>query len=127
MKKYFGKLFIPLAWTIFIQVLLCLPGSTLPDTGGLLEVPNLDKVVHVILFGTLVGLWCFYFSRKISSPQQLKLTFFVVFLLAAFNGIIIEYIQKYYIPNRSFDQGDIIADILSAAIAYGICNVKLIA
>lgn len=127
MKKYFGKLFIPLAWTIFIQVLLCLPGSILPDTDGFLAIPNLDKVVHIIIFGTLVGLWCFYFSRKISSPQKLKLTFFIVFLLAAFNGIIIEYIQKYYIPNRTFDQGDIIADILSAAIAYGICNVKLLA
>lgn len=126
MKKYFGKLFIPLAWTIFIQVLLCLPGSTLPDTGGFLTIPNLDKVVHIIIFGTLVGLWCFYFSRKISSPSKLRLTFFIVFLLAAFNGIIIEYIQKYYIPNRTFDQGDIIADILSAAIAYGICNVKLL-
>lgn len=127
MKKYFSKLFIPLAWTVFIQVLLCLPGSTLPDTDGFLAIPNLDKVVHIIIFGTLVGLWCFYFSRKISSPQKLKLTFFIVFLLAAFNGIIIEYIQKYYIPNRTFDQGDIIADILSAAIAYGICNVKLLA
>jgi len=127
LEKYFGKLFIPLAWTIFIQVLLCLPGSTLPDTTGFLAIPNLDKVVHIIIFGTLVGLWCFYFSRKISSPQKLKLTFFIVFLLAAFNGIIIEYIQKYYIPNRTFDQGDIIADILSAAIAYGICNVKLLA
>jgi VanZ family protein len=127
LKKYFGKLFIPLAWTITIQVLLCLPGSTLPDTSGFFAIPNLDKVVHIIIFGTLVGLWCFYFSRKISSPQKLKLTFFIVFLLAAFNGIIIEYIQKYYIPNRTFDQGDIIADILSAAIAYGICNVKLLA
>jgi len=127
LKKYFSKLFIPLAWTVFIQVLLCLPGSTLPDTDGFLAIPNLDKVVHIIIFGTLVGLWCFYFSRKISSPQKLKLTFFIVFLLAAFNGIIIEYIQKYYIPNRTFDQGDIIADILSAAIAYGICNMKLLA
>ncbi len=126
MKKYFGKLFIPLAWTICIQVLFCLPGSTLPDTGSLFEIPNLDKVVHIIIFGTFVGLWCFYLSMKSFSQQKLKLAFFIVFLLAAFNGIIIEYIQKYYIPNRSFDPGDIIADILSAAIAYGICNIRLL-
>lgn len=126
MKKYFGKLFIPIAWTVFIQVLLCLPGSTLPNTEGILNIPNLDKIAHVIIFGTLVGLWCFYFYLRNSLSQQLKSIFFSVFLLASFNGIIIEYIQKYYIPNRSFDQGDIIADILSAAIAYGICNVKLL-
>ena len=126
MKKYFAKLFVPLSWTIFIQIILCLPGSTLPDTGGMFSIPDLDKVIHIIIFGAFVGLWCYYLSQKGISQKRLRYAFFYIFLLAAFNGIVIEYVQKNFIPNRSFDQGDIIADILSAGIAYGICNVKLL-
>lgn len=126
MKKYFAKLYVPVAWTIFIQVLLCLPGSTLPDTGGMFNIPDLDKLVHITLFGTLVGLWCFYLSKKELSRGRLKISFFCIFLFAAFNGIAIEYVQKNFIPNRSFDQGDIIGDLLGAGIAYGICNVRLL-
>jgi VanZ family protein len=56
----------------------------------------------------------------------LKIIFFSVYLVAVINGIAIEYIQLNFIPNRAFDQGDIIADIISAGIGYGICNVKLL-
>ncbi len=116
---------MPLTWTIIIQVLLCLPGSAFP-TGDLFDIPHLDKVVHVFLFGGFVGFWCFYLSKKNISPNGLKTWFFIVFLVAMANGIILEFIQRDYIPNRSFDDGDIIADIISAGIAYGICNLKLL-
>ena len=107
-----------------MQIALCLPGSTIPDTQGF-PIPAFDKIVHVILFGGLVGLWCFYLSKKSWGDFETKRAFFRVYLFAAFNGIIIEYIQRDYVPNRSFDQGDIIADVLSASIAYGICTIYL--
>ena len=125
MKKIAGKIFVPLAWTIFIEILLCLPGNALPNEAGI-GIPNIDKVAHVIIFGAFVGFWCFYFSRKIQEHEKLKVVFFCIFIAAAVNGIAIEYIQKYFIPNRSFDQGDIIADLLSAGIGYGVCNVRLL-
>jgi VanZ family protein len=124
-KRLLRKPFWPLAWTIAIQVLLCLPGSSIP-TGGLFNIPELDKVVHVILFGGCTGLWCYFFYLKGKPAASLKSIFFIVYLLVAANGIILEFIQRDYIPNRSFDLGDIIADVLSASIAYGICNIKLI-
>ncbi|HZG25159.1 MAG TPA: VanZ family protein [Chitinophagaceae bacterium] len=125
MKKLFSLIYIPLAWTIFIQVLLCVPGSALPSAESF-DLPNLDKIIHVIFFGTLVVLWCFYLSRKVSNRRSLAILFFFVFLAASINGIAIEYIQLYFVPFRTFDQADITADILSAAIGYGICNVKLL-
>jgi len=125
LKKYFGKLIVPLGWTIFIQVLLCLPGTDIPGP-ELFEIPYFDKIVHVIFFGSFVALWCFYFRYRSTDNNWLKNIFFIVFLVASINGIVIEYIQMYFIPMRSFDQGDIIADVLSAAIVYGICNVKLL-
>jgi len=119
------KPFWAVAWTIAIQVLLCLPGSTIPS-GGLFNIPQLDKVVHVILFGGCTALWCYYFYLKEKSAASLKTVFFIIYLLVAANGIVLEFIQRDYIPNRSFDEGDIIADILASSIAYGICTIRLI-
>ena len=125
-KRIASNIFYPVAWTVLIQVLLCLPGSTIPSEGFFFNIPHLDKIVHVFLFGGFTGIWCYYYFIKGKSPAQLKTIFFLVYLLSAFNGIILEFIQRDYIPNRSFDQGDIIADVLASSIAYGICNIKLI-
>jgi len=124
-NRIFSKPFLAIAWTILIQVLLCLPGSTLPS-GGVFEIPQLDKIVHIVLFGGLTGLWCYYYYLTGTPAGKLKTIFFIIYLLAAANGIILEFIQRDYIPNRSFDQGDIIADVVASSIAYGICNIKLL-
>ena len=108
-----------------MQILLCLPGNNFPSN-GLFNIPDLDKVIHVVLFGALVGFWCYYFYGKKISQEKLKRIFFIIFLLATINGILIEYIQFNFIPFRSFDEGDIIADIIATSVAYGICNVKLL-
>ncbi|MEP7279257.1 MAG: VanZ family protein [Bacteroidota bacterium] len=124
-KHVLTKPFMAIAWTIAIQVLLCLPGSTLPS-GGLFDIPQLDKIVHVILFGGFTAFWCYFFFLKGRSATRLKTIFFIVYLLAAANGIILEFIQRDYIPNRSFDPGDIIADLVASSIVYGLCNIKLL-
>ena len=124
-KNLFGKLLVPLAWTLFMEVLFFLPGSSFPDAGAF-KIPNLDKIVHICLFGAFVSLWCYYFYRRDKSPGTLKIIFFWIYFLAIFNGILVEYIQFYYIPGRSFDKADIIADMLGAGLAYGVCNIKLL-
>ena len=124
-KKLLGNLIAPIIWTVFMQVLFCLPGDSLPDESSF-HIPNLDKYVHVFLFSTFVFLWCYYFYRRGKSLKTLKVAFFIVWLIAAFNGIIIEFIQLNFIPGRSFDKGDIIADMAGAGLAYGISNIKLL-
>ena len=124
-KRLLSKPYAAIAWTILIQVLLCLPGSTLPSE-GVFSIPQLDKIVHVTLFGGLTAFWCYYFYLKRVTSAKLKTIFFIIYLLASANGIILEFIQRDYIPNRSFDLADIVADILAASIAYGICNIKLL-
>lgn len=91
-----------------------------------MDIPNLDKIAHIVVFAIFVGSWCFYFKSRLLPFTQLKLAFFLVFLFACFNGIIVEYIQKFFVSNRSFDTGDILADVLSSGISYGICNVMLL-
>lgn len=125
MKKIFSTIYLACLWTILIQVLLCLPGSTLPSEGDF-NIPNIDKYVHTILFGGFVALWCLFANSKGYPTRKKAAIFFFVYLFACFNGIVLEYIQRDYIPNRSFDLGDIIVDVLSASISYGFCNVYLL-
>lgn len=125
MKKIFSTIFPALTWTIVIQIALCLPGESIPSTEGF-PIPAFDKVVHVIIFGGLVGFWSYYLSKQKFSGKTLSIALFLIYLGAVFNGIIIEYIQRDYVPHRSFDQGDIIADVISASISYGICNIVLV-
>ncbi len=126
LKRLFSKIYTPLAWTLFIQVLFFTPGTSLPSPGIFAGFENFDKVIHFLFFTGFVGLWCYYFFHARPAFRFLKITFFVIWLIAAVNGIVVEYIQFYYIPFRSFDKGDIIADILGASFMYGLCNIFLL-
>jgi len=61
----------------------------------------------------MVFLWC----RSVSSSEGRKVGYYgqiaVYFLIY---GIAMELVQKYFIPNRSFDLKDILADGLGCAI-----------
>ena len=106
-----------LAWTLLIFVMLTIPGKMLPDENQL-TIPNLDKGVHIILFGCFVFLWSFYFASRKDITNQLNRKLFRIFIIACFFGIAMEYVQKYLIPNRDFDIYDIVADIIGAAVGY---------
>lgn len=125
MNRIFKTVYLSIAWTILIQVFLCLPGSAIPS-GGAFDIPNLDKIIHIILFGGFVALWCLYANRQAYTGRKRAAIFFFIFLLACINGIALEYVQLYYIPHRSFDEADIIVDVISASISYGLCNVYLL-
>jgi VanZ family protein len=61
----------------------------------------------------LVFLWC----RTITIFTEKKSIFFIQVAFYFFlYGIAMEFIQKYFIPNRSFDIADIIADGIGSAI-----------
>lgn len=124
MKKFLLKLSssisVPLGWTILTIVLLCLPGSAFPSKGLFnLNIPHLDKVVHVILFGGVILFWCQYFFHRKDWNKNRRLTVVVLALSTIALGIILEYIQFNYIPNRSFDRGDILANSLGT-MAFGL-------
>lgn len=106
-----------LVWTFIIFILLALPGNMLPNENHL-AIPNLDKLVHMILFGSFVFLWSFYFAAK--DPKNVKSgnRTFRILVVACLYGIMMEFIQKYLIPNRDFDIYDIVADSAGAVAGY---------
>lgn len=123
-KKYLGSIYISVAWTLMVLILLTLPGSMLPDESTF-KIPQFDKFVHVCLFGGLVFLWCLHISTRPMGSQKRLLLFFYIFILGVALGISMEFVQKYFIPFREFELGDIIADMIGAGLAYGISNVGL--
>ena len=113
-----------LAWTLFIFILLTIPGKMLPDENQL-TIPNLDKLVHIMLFGCFVFLWSFYFASRKDLHNGLNKKLFRIFLIACLFGIAMDFVQKYFIPNRDFDIYDIAADIIGAICGYLIARLTV--
>lgn len=102
--------FVPaVAWLIISIILLILPGSAFPKENWLDKI-WLDKWIHIGMFAILVTLWCWAMQNKVSDGYKLKNIFIWVSLVSLAYGIGMEFVQKYFISNRSFDEGDIIAD-----------------
>ncbi|MDI3320269.1 VanZ family protein [Pinibacter soli] len=117
LKFLFKTPVVPVFWTLMIQVLLCLPGSAIPQSSWL-DAIHIDKIVHVILFGGLVVTWALFLNRNRFFSNQLTKFLLILFLFSTANGILLEFVQKYYIPNRSFDLYDIMADACGAAAGF---------
>jgi VanZ family protein len=95
-------------WLVVISILFFLPGSALPND-GIFGIPHFDKLVHTGFFALLVFLWRFFFGLGN------KYTY-LLFALAFAYGMGVELIQHYLIANRSFDAGDVVADLFGAAV-----------
>lgn len=111
-SKIFNSVWPATLWSALILALLSLPGSVFPSE-GLLGVPHLDKVVHIILFGFFVYSWTLYFRNN---KKEGRFTILLFVLIGCAYGIIMEYVQRDFIPNRSFDGGDIIADCVGSLL-----------
>jgi VanZ family protein len=113
-KKTLGKIkpsIIPgLCWFIISTILLTLPGSSFP-TENWLDKIWFDKWVHIIMFALLVFLFCWGIQRRYNSEKKNNIFILIAFACAVY-GISMEYVQRNFIPNRSFDTGDIIADVI---------------
>ena len=98
------KRLLAVLWLLFISVLFFLPGTAFPKENFLTKI-FFDKWVHFGFFAVLVFLWRFYF------PAIRK--YAVLLLVAAFcYGLGVELIQHFFVSSRSFDIGDLIADLV---------------
>ena len=106
--------FVPLCWTLVTIILLCLPGDVIPSEGIFL-LDYLDKLVHFLLFGGIVLFWGLHYSQ-IYSGNKIRKLFVWITLSSIALGITLEIIQHYFIPNRSFEIVDIIADSVGSLL-----------
>ncbi|MCO6498683.1 MAG: VanZ family protein [Chitinophagaceae bacterium] len=104
------KGFLPaIIWFIILCFLFYLPGKEVPSIGWM-ERLHVDKAVHFFLFAVLVFL---VFKPLLFSDATVsfKNKWLVIIAAAAvIYGIVTEFIQLYFIPGRSFDIWDWVAD-----------------
>lgn len=116
MKTFKSAALIAIAWLLFVTILLCTPGSRLPKIGWNDKI-WLDKWAHIFLFLVLVFLWCRFFWRTTSTFKN-KNIFIMITIFSMIYGIGMEFIQHSFIPFRSFDYGDMIADAIGSIAGY---------
>ena len=120
------KSFIPgIAWFFLVLILICLPGSKIPTVETWLNDIYFDKWVHAGLFGMLVFLFIYPIYKKLTLPSQTKKIWAIkIALVAVIWGLTTEFIQKFFIPDRSFDIYDLAADSFGILVAYNWCRIK---
>lgn len=102
-----------LVWFAIIFYLLTLPGNDLPKIPWMDRL-QVDKLVHISLFFIL----CYFFSLFVSDKKNALTFIFLISFLALLYGIAMEFVQKYYVVNRSFDIDDMAADGIGAFLSY---------
>jgi VanZ family protein len=125
LKKSPVRKFIPgIAWFFLVLVLICLPGSNIPTVETWLNDIYFDKWVHAGMFAILTFLFIYPVSRLSLSWQVKKNTAIKIAIAAFIWALTTEFIQKYFIPDRSFDIYDWGADTLGILFAYNWCSQK---
>ena len=114
LKNYRTSLAIAVVWLLIVTILLCIPGAKLPKINWQSKI-WLDKWVHIILFLLLVFLWCWAYSKRKEPSRKALMTVTILFIVY---GVSMEVVQHFFIPLRSFDVGDIIADAIGALAGY---------
>ena len=103
---------LAISWFIIMCVLFFLPGSALPAEHGWMIMIRIDKLVHMFLFATLFLMWRFAFNY----PQKFYTIW--LFLAVVAYGLVVELVQKYWIPGRSFDLYDLLADSIGSIAGW---------
>ena len=116
MKNFIG---FGLAFLYFLITLwlLTLPGSAIPHVEWF-DTLQVDKWVHISLFFALCYLFMLPIFQSSESISGKIKTFVIITILAIGYGISIEFIQRDYIPKRSFDMWDIVADTIGSVLAF---------
>lgn len=111
MKTFIGKYKFTILSVVLVMIAIMMPGDDVPSVG----IPHIDKVVHCGMFGfvTLCYYWD-YFHVNHKAPS----VFMPLVLIALFGGLT-EVIQ-IYVPGRSCDYKDLLADSLGIVLAIGV-------
>ena len=112
-------LYLPLGlYWLFIFILTSIPGNQIPKLFGVS-----DKIKHFGAYFVLAILLNFTLYVQNRFPLLSKKSFYFAFLFTLMYGIIDE-VHQIFIPGRSFDWWDLVADVVGSLL--GILFVKLV-
>lgn len=112
------QLYPGIAWFFVILILISIPGYDLPKIDNWLIEINYDKLIHTFLFAVLAYLFMRPVMRSALSDKEKKNWLIRITLATIVYGITTEYIQKFFIPGRSFNLADWLADALGGVLMF---------
>lgn len=111
-KQLKFRKFIPgTAWFLLVTVACCFPGSSLPPVNNWWNRIYFDKWIHAGLFATWTLLWMHPVVSSFLSAKEKKIWLYIISAIICLWGLAIEFIQKYFVPGRSFDWFDWLSDM----------------
>ena len=93
---------------------MILPGNKLPAENSFTYAFKVDKIVHILLFFILVYTLLLYFKKSNEKYLKNKRVQIISIIICIVYGIFLEFFQKLFVPSRSFDIADILADAIGA-------------
>jgi VanZ family protein len=87
-----------------------------------LHLPFADKIIHIGLFGSLALSLFFHFEQYSNISFRSTRTKALSLILCIVFGIGMEFYQKYFVPSRGFEVGDMLADAMGALLALPFFN-----
>lgn len=109
-----GNYIMAVICTVLVFIALFMPGD--PEPGE--EIPHLDKVIHLLMFAGMCFCWLMVRINENSDS-------YVIYVLLALIVLTVgsELIQYYWIPRRSGDWFDGLAD--TVGIATGLLTYRI--
>lgn len=102
---------IALFWTAIVLFLSLVQSDKIP----VVNIENLDKVVHAFFHFVFTSLWILFFKTQIKDPDSYK-PYVLSFLFSVLFGVVVEMLQGHYTTTRKEDALDVVANIVGATI-----------
>ena len=103
---------VALLWTGIVAYLCLMKSSDVP----VVQITNLDKIVHAFFHFVFTLLWFLYFKNHFSRMSTFKKAI-IPFLLSVFFGLLIEFFQNVFTVTRMAELYDVLANISGAIFA----------
>ncbi len=113
-KGVFNGYIPSIFWTIIIVSLSVMPGESL-DGYSWSDMWNIDKLGHLIFYGTHTFLLLYAMNRRSDKLLILNYRYLAPFL-SILLGLCMELIQYQFFADRHFDVLDLIANIIGSLV-----------
>ena len=89
-------------------------GNKLPAENSFTYAFKVDKIVHIVLFFILSYTLLLYFKKSDKKYLKNKSIQIIAIISCIVYGILLEFYQKLFVPSRSFDITDMLANAIGS-------------
>ncbi len=101
--------YLAVIWSLMILIIVFIPGDKIPIQSDWVDLFQIDKVIHILLFAPFSFIWLLKYQLSKSLNSK---TIYIILLFGILLAFLTEVIQYYFIRGRNGNIYDAIADIL---------------